>query len=108
LAARTRSSSRTPLAVLLGLIGVVVIPAGIAYSHYSPRLEILQVGWLVPVAGVASAAALLMVRGTRGHVCFERVRGVRAARILGVIGLCLTLAAAIALGFYEVLLRLEH
>jgi hypothetical protein len=33
--------------------------------------------------------------------------GVRAARILAVAGLCVMLAATIAVGFYEVLLRLE-
>jgi hypothetical protein len=32
---------------------------------------------------------------------------VRAARILAVAGVCITLSASIAIGFYELLLRLE-
>jgi hypothetical protein len=52
-------------------------------------------------------SALLLVRGTRGHVRVRAAGGVRAARILAVAGLCVMLAATIAVGFYEVLLRLE-
>jgi hypothetical protein len=40
-------------------------------------------------------------------VRLTRAGGVRAARILGVAGGCVMLAATIAVGFYEVLLRLE-
>jgi hypothetical protein len=48
-----------------------------------------------------------MVRGTAGHVRFTRARLIRLARILAVAGLCIALSAAIAVGFYELLVRLE-
>jgi hypothetical protein len=93
--------------VLLGTVGVAAIPAAVLYSRYSAGFRLLDAVWAIPVAGAASIAGLLLVRGTGGHVRFTRARGVRLARILTVAGLCVTLSAAIAIGFYELLLRLE-
>jgi hypothetical protein len=107
LAGRTSSNSRPSLAVLLGIIGVLVIPAAVAYSRYSTSFNLLDAVWAIPVAAVTSVVGLLLVRGTAGHVRFTRARGVRLARILAVAGLSVTLSAAIAIGFYELLLRLE-
>lgn len=104
---RTRSSSRAPLALVLGALGVVAIPAAVAYSRWSATFSLLDAAWLIPVAAVGSFGALALVRGTAGHVRFTRARGVRAARILAVAGVCITLSASIAIGFYELLLRLE-
>jgi hypothetical protein len=107
LAGRTSSSSRPSLAVLLGLVGVLAVPAAVAYSRYSSSFRLLDAVWAIPVAGAASVCGLLMVRGTAGHVRFTRTRIVRLARILAVAGICVTLSAAIAVGFYELLVRLE-
>jgi hypothetical protein len=108
MASRTRSSSaHAGLAVPLALVGVLAVPAAIAAARYFARVSLLDAAWGIPVAAVASVSALLLVRGTRGHVRFTAPGGVRAARILGVAGLCLMSAATIAVGFYEVLLRLE-
>ena len=92
---------------MLGVVGAVAIPAAVAYSRYSATFSLLDAAWLIPVAALGSVGALALVRGTAGHVRFTRARGVRAARILGLIGICITLSAAIAVGFYELLLRLE-
>ena len=109
MASRTSSSSRPSLAILLGVVGVAALPAGIAYSRYSSTFSLVDAAWTIPVAALASIGALLVVRGTRGHVRFaERTpASVRAGRILGVLGLCLATAGAIAIAFYEVLLHLE-
>jgi hypothetical protein len=110
MASRTRSSSGRPsLAVLLGLVGVLAIPGGVFYSRESGGFALLDAAWLIPVAALASVAALLVVRGTSGHVRFSLapVKTVRAGRILAVLGICLALSASIAVGFYYVLLRLE-
>jgi len=92
---------------VLGAVGAVAIPAAVAYSRYSATFSLLDAAWLIPVAALGSVGALALVRGTAGHVRFTRARGVRAARILALIGICITLSAAIAVGFYELLLRLE-
>jgi hypothetical protein len=109
LADRTSSSSRTPLAVLLGIVGVIALPAGIAYSRYSSTFSLVDAAWAIPVAALASVGALLIVRGTRGHIRFSggRPASVKAGRFLGVLGVCLATSATIAIAFYEVLLHLE-
>jgi len=88
---------------------VAVLPAAIAYSRYSTTFSLIDAAWLIPVAALASVGALLIVRGTTGHVraSLAPPRSVRVARWLAVAGICLTLSAAIAVGFYELLLRLE-
>ena len=107
MAARTRSSRSTSGAVLLGAIGVAAVPAAVAYSRWSSTFSLLDAAWLIPVAAICSLGAMARVRGTAGHVRFTRAGGVRTARILALIGICITLSASIAVGFYELLLRLE-
>jgi hypothetical protein len=93
--------------VLLGALGVGALPAAVAYSRYSASFSLIDAAWLIPVAALGSVGALLLVRGTAGHVRFTKLRWVRLARFLAVAGICLTLSASIAVGFYELLLRLE-
>jgi hypothetical protein len=107
LAARTRSSSGAGLAVALAVVGVVALPAAVGYSRESSTFSLLDAAWFIPLAAVASVAALLVVRGTGGHVQFAPLRSARVARVLAVAGICIALAGAIAVGFYELLLRLE-
>ena len=97
------------LAVLFAIVGVLAIPAAVAYSRQSTTFSLLDAAYVIPLAAIGSVGALLVVRGTRGHVRFsvEPSRAVRVARWLAVAGVCLTLSASIAVGFYELLLRLE-
>ena len=89
------------------MLGVAAVPAGVAYSRWSSTFSLIDAAWLIPVAAVCSVGAMARVRGTAGHVRFTRAGGVRAARILALIGICITLSSSIAVGFYELLLRLE-
>lgn len=107
MAVRTRSSRSTSGAVLLGAIGVAAVPAAVAYSRWSSTFSLIDAAWLIPLAAICSLGAMARVRGTAGHVRFTRAGGVRAARILALAGICITLSASIAVGFYELLLRLE-
>jgi hypothetical protein len=98
--------------VLLGLVAVVAVPAGVALARQTTGVELIDAAWSVPVAATCGIAALLFVRGARGRMrrTLERAGGagrIRMGRILGVAGICLALSAAIAVGFYELLLRLE-
>jgi hypothetical protein len=108
LVARTQSSRSPAPAIVFGLIGVVAIPAAVAYSRYSTRFSLLDAAYAIPLAAVAALAAILAVRGTKGHVQFGPRRAVRAAWMLAVLAVCCTLSASIAVGLYELLLRLEH
>lgn len=111
---RTRSSNhRSTLAVLAALVAVAAVPAAVLVSRRSASVGLIDAAWAIPFGFVAGVAALLLARGARGAWArsLERAGGarrIRAARILAVAGLSLTLAAAIAVGFYELLLRLER
>lgn len=116
MASRTRSSSRSnhraSLAVLAALCGLLAVPAGVVVARQSPGVSLVDAAWAIPIAAVCSVAALLFARGARGRIQqrLERVGGagrVRASRWIAVAGISVTLSAAIAIGFFELLLRLE-
>jgi hypothetical protein len=106
-ALRASRTGSPAAAIVFGALGVAAIPAAVAYSRYSPSFSLLDAAYAIPVAAVAAVAAILAIRGTRGHV-FRPRRTIRAGFTLAVLAVCLTLSASIAVGFYELLLRLEH
>ncbi len=106
------SNHRATLAFLSGLVAVLAVPAAVALSRRSSTITLVDAAWAVPVAAAFGVVALLFARGARGRIraTLERARGrarARAARVLGVAGICVALSAAIAVGFYELLVRLE-
>jgi hypothetical protein len=110
---RMRSSNhRSSLAVLAGLLAVAAVPAAVLVSRQTAGVGLLDAVWAIPVAALFGVAALLFARGARGRIrrTLEKAGGmgrVRVARILGVAGICVALSAGIAVGFYELLVRLE-
>jgi hypothetical protein len=81
-------------------------------SRQTAGVHLLDAAWAIPVAALCGIAALLLARGARGRIrrTLERAGGAgrsRLGRYLGVAGLCVALSASIAVGFYELLLRLE-
>jgi hypothetical protein len=109
----SQSNHRASLAVIVALCGVLVIPAAIAVSRQTGKIHLLDAVWAIPIGMALSLGALLFARGAGGRIrrSLERAGGagrLRAARWLGVLGVCLALSSAIAVGFYELLVRLEH
>jgi steroid 5-alpha reductase family enzyme len=108
-----RLNVRAWLAFLFGLLAAVVIPVALELTRKIPGAALLDAVWAIPVAAVAATLALLFARGARGAIArtLEPVGGavcIRLGRILAVAGICITLSASIAVGLYELLLRLEH
>jgi hypothetical protein len=108
-----RLNPRAWLAFLFGLLAAVAIPVAIELTRKIPGAALLDAVWGIPVAAVAATLSLLFARGARGAIArtLEPVGGgtcIRLGRILAVAGICLTLSASIAVGLYELLLRLEH
>jgi hypothetical protein len=106
------SNHRSSLAVLAGLLAVAAVPAAVLVSRQTAGVGLLDAVWAVPVAAACGIAALLFARGARGRIrrTLEPAGGtgrVRVGRILGVAGICVALSAGIAVGFYELLVRLE-
>jgi hypothetical protein len=111
LAARTRSSNGPARAsVLVGLLGSAVLPAAVAYAELEERFELVEAAYAAPVAFVLGVVAIWLARGGRRR--FERTIGrvggagvASVGRWLGILAVCLSLAAGIAVGFSELLKR---
>ncbi len=96
---------------MLGLAAVAALPAAIAVAQVSPRVTLLQAGFGAPVAAVFGLAAVLVARAARRRSQLSIAasgRGVaRLGRFLGLFGLCFAASGAIAVGFYELLVRAQ-
>ena len=99
--------------LVAGLLAVLAVPGAIALTRETAGIGLLSAGWAIPFAVFFGVSALLLARGARGHVrrSLERAGGSRRARaavILGVTGLSVAASSSIDVGFYELLIRLEH
>ena len=108
-----RPNYRAFLAFLFGVLAAAIIPVAIELTRKVPGAALLDAVWAIPVAFAAAVVSLLFARGAKGAIArtLERTGGsfwIRLARILAVAGICITLSASIAVGLYELLLRLEH
>ena len=108
-----RPNHRAWLAFLFGIVAAGIIPAAVEATRKVPGAVLLDAVWAIPVAAAAATASLLFARGARGAIArtLEQAGGslwIGLARILAVAGICITLSASIAVGLYELLLRLEH
>jgi len=108
-----RPNFRAWLAFLFGVVAAFTIPVAIELTRKVPGAVLLDAVWGIPVAALAATVSLLFARGARGAIArtLGHVGGslaIRLGRILAVAGICFTLSASIAVGLYELLLRLEH
>jgi ABC-type Fe3+ transport system permease subunit len=106
------SNHRASMAVLLGLVGTLAVPGGILLARQTAGISLIDAAWAIPLAAACGVAALLFVRGARGRIrrSLERAGGatrIRTGVVLGVAGICFALSGSIAVGVYELLLRLE-
>ncbi len=98
--------------MLLGFLAVAAVPAAVVLSQQTAGVRLLDAVWAIPVALASGLASLLFSRGAGGRIrwTLERAGGfgrIRLGRVLGVAGICVALSASVAVGFYELLLRLE-
>jgi hypothetical protein len=108
-----RVNVRAWFAFLFGFVAAVMIPVAIELTRKVHGAALLDAVWAIPVAAAAAIVSLLFARGARGEIArsLGRVGGattIRLGHILAVVGICFTLSASIAVGLYELLLRLEH
>jgi hypothetical protein len=101
------------VALLLGLVGLLVLPAAIEVSRRSPRVELLDAAYGIPVAFILGFTALVMARRARENLRWLQLReqstGVAStAVILAALTVCLAVTAALSIGFYELVLAYQH
>ena len=112
MAGRT-SSSRNGAAwgsVLAGFLAVAVVPAAVGAAELLEAVGLLDAAVAIPVAFACGIAAIWLARSARRRI--ERTLGrlggsgaARAGRTLGLLGICLAVSAAIAVGTYYGLVR---
>jgi hypothetical protein len=116
LAVHTSSSSRPSsarntrawAAVASGFVAVAALPAAIGLAELLEAVELLDAAAAIPVAAVFAIAALVLARGARRRIerTIGRIGGratARLGRVLGILGLCLAVAASIAVVSYYAL-----
>jgi hypothetical protein len=104
---------RAWLALLLGLAGLLTLPVAVEVTRRSGRLALLDAGFAIPLALVLSLVALIMARRARENLRWFSLREggtglASAAVIVGLVGLCLALTAALSVGFYELVLLYQR
>jgi ABC-type Fe3+ transport system permease subunit len=86
---------------------VLVLPVAIYLTRHSDSYELLHAGFTIPVALVLGFVALRLARSSRRRSQLTLTptpdRVATAARILGGLGICIALAALVALAVYGLL-----
>ena len=99
--------------MVVAFCGVLAVPVAVLISRQTGKIHLLDAVWAIPVGMGLSLAAIFFARGARGRIrrTLDRAGGsgrLRATRWLAGAGICIALSASISVGFYELLLRLEH
>lgn len=99
---------RATASLLLGLLGVAVVPAGIALSRLSEQVTLVQASASAALAGIFGVLALAQARRGRevAQLTLGRSGGERASRAgraLGLAALWIALTTGLALAFYALL-----
>jgi ABC-type Fe3+ transport system permease subunit len=95
-------------AVLAGLASVATLPLAIFLTRFSDSYELLHAALAIPLAAVLGFVALTLARRSRRKLALSlssdrRDRAAVAGRLLGIAGICIALAAVVALGVYGLL-----
>lgn len=107
------SRARAWAALLLGLIGLLVLPAAIEVSRRSARIDLLDTAYAIPLAFFLGLVSFVMARRAKENLRWLQLREGKtrvasAAVIVGALALCLALTAALSVGFYELVLVYQH
>ena len=107
------SKRRAWVAVVLGLAGILTMPAAVIVARRSARFDLLDAGFAIPVAFVLGALSFGMATRARRNLAGLRLDGrasrtARAGVILGGLALSIALMAALSVGFYEAVIYYQH
>ena len=97
----------------MGLLGLLALPGAVEVARRSPRIDLLDAGYGIPLSFVLALVALVMARRARENLRWLQLRGggtgvASAAVIVAAVALCLAVTAALSIGFYELFLLYQH
>ena len=98
---------------MLGLLGLLTLPAAVEVAARSNRIGLLDAGYAIPLALLLGLVALVMARRARRNLRWIQLReggtGVAsAAVVVAAVAVCVALAAALSVGFYELVVVYQH
>lgn len=101
------------MALALGLAAIATLPVAMEVASRSKRIALLDTAYAIPLAFVLALVALLMARRARRNLRWLQLReggtGVATtALVVAAVALCITIAAALSVGFYGLVLLYQH
>jgi hypothetical protein len=101
------------LALFLGAVGVLTLPAAVELTRRSERVELLDASYAIPLGFLLGLVSVLMARRARNNLRWFRLREggtavASAGVVIGAVAVCLALAAALSVGFYELVLLYQR
>jgi hypothetical protein len=107
------SRVRAWVALLLGVLGLLTLPAAVETARRSQRIALLDAAYAIPLAFLLGLVAVVMARRARNNLRWLSLReagtGVAStAVIVGMLALCLAVTAALSVGFYELVLLYQR
>ena len=93
--------------LVTGLASVAALPVAVYLTRFSERYELLHSGFAIPLAALLGLAAVTLARRSRRRNVLRLDRGgsglARVGGVLGIVGVCMALAALVAVGVYALL-----
>ena len=93
--------------LVAGLASIATLPLAVYLTRFSDTYDLLHAGFAIPVAAGLAVAALGLARRARRQASVTlsaRPPGLATAgHVLGIVGLCMSAAALVALGVYGLL-----
>lgn len=104
---------RAWLALVIGIFGLLTLPAAIEVAGRSARIRLLDAGYAIPLAFLLGLVGVVMARRARSNLRWLRLQegGTGVATlgvVVGTIAVCLAIAAALSVGFYELVVVYQH
>jgi hypothetical protein len=98
---------------VLGIAGLLTLPAAVEVTRRSNQIRLLDAGYAIPLAFLLSLIGLVMARRARRNLQWLQLREGRTrvattAVAVGAVALCLAVAAALAVGFYALVVVYQH
>jgi H+/Cl- antiporter ClcA len=101
------------VALVVGLAGLLTLPAAIEVTRRSKRIDLLQAGYAIPLAFVLGLVSLVMARRAKRNLEWLQLReggsGIATvAVVVGALAFCVAVAAALSVGFYGLVVVYQH